>query len=72
MKLEVSVPMQTFVLKGVSTIFENGLYWCHSENLILSALTDEDLRTREKAVDQILKIRNDPTFKALKKRKKTK
>ena len=55
-----------YVLKGVSTIFENGLYWCHSENLILSALADEDSRTREKAVAQILKIRNDPTFKALK------
>ena len=57
-----------YVLKGVSTIFENGFYWCHSENLILSALTDEDSRTREKAVDQMLKIRNDPTFKALKKK----
>ena len=31
----------TYVFKGVSTIFENGLYWCHSENLILSALSDE-------------------------------
>ena len=59
-----------YVLKGVSTIFENGLYCCHSENLILSALTDEDSRTREKAVDQILNIRNDPTFNALKKKRR--
>ena len=57
-----------YVLKGVSTIFENGLdigYLCRLKNLILSALTDEDSRTREKAVDKIVKMYNDPTFKAL-------
>ena len=36
----------------------------------MSALTDEDSRTREKAVDQILNIRNDPTFNALKKKRR--
>ena len=45
----------TYVFKGVSTIFENGLYWCHSENwksflylcsclsVILTLLPDEEL-----------------------------
>ena len=54
-----------YVLKGVSSIFENGLYWCHSENILLSALSDEDSKIREKAVKHILRIRNDSAFKAI-------
>ena len=46
-------------------IWENGLYWLHSENMLLSALSDENQLVRKRAVDQILKIRNDKSFKDL-------
>ena len=49
----------------VKPIWENGLYWLHSENMLLSALSDEDRLVRKRAIDQILKIRNDESFKAL-------
>ena len=55
----------TCVFKAVSSIFENGLFWCHSKNMLLSALSDEDSKIREKAVNQILKIRNDCGFKEI-------
>ena len=43
----------------VLPILENGLYWFHSENLLLSALSDENIKIRRHAVNQILKIRHD-------------
>ena len=55
----------TCVFKAVSSIFENGLFWCHSKNMLLSALSDEDSKIREKAVNQILKIRNDCKFREI-------
>ena len=33
--------------------------WFHSENLLLSALSDENIEIRRHAVNQILKIRHD-------------
>ena len=49
----------------VKPIFENGAYYFHSENLLLAALADERKTIREKAVSQILKIRNDMEIRGL-------
>ena len=53
------------IFSGYKSFPENGLYWGHSENLILSALSDEDSRIREKTVNQILRIWNDSAFKEI-------
>ena len=55
--------LQGIIFSGYKSFPENGLYWGHSENLILSALSDEDSRIREKTVNQILRIWNDSAFK---------
>ena len=46
-------------------IFENGAYWMHSENILLSALSDHDQSIRERAIAQIMKIRHDVDFRKL-------
>ena len=48
----------------VIPIFENGLYHCHSENLLLAVLADSDKAVRRRGIAHILKIRNDESFKA--------
>ena len=47
----------------VRPILDNGTYWAHSENILLSALSDKDVVIRTQAVNQILKIRNNETLK---------
>lgn len=58
--------MQTFpkdIRDAIEPILANGTYWAHSENLLLSALSDSDPTIRAKAVSQILRIRNDGSMK---------
>ena len=53
------------VQKPVMDIFLNGTYWFHSENLLLAGLADQDDDIRNKSVNQIIKIRNNPILKKL-------
>ena len=66
MKELKSIDEDKVVKEEVITIFENGLYWLHSENLLLSALSDPDIKVRQRAVEQILRIRHSEELKELK------
>ena len=55
------------VKTSITPILDNGTYWAHSENILLSALSDPNGAIRKRAITHILKIRNDESFKAHKK-----
>ena len=55
------------VKTSITPILDNGTYWAHSENILLSALSDPNGAIRKRAITHILKKRNDESFKAHKK-----
>jgi hypothetical protein len=60
MKLYLALPQED--KNVVLPIFENGAYYFHSENLLLSMLNDPDKDVRKLAVEKILQIRRNPTI----------
>ena len=51
------------IFEIVKPVLENGSYWFHSENLLLSILGDSRDNAQKRAIDRILQIRNDAELK---------
>ena len=56
--IKVLTQFGSSIFEEIKPILANGSYWFHSENLILSALSDPQREVRSKAVNRIKQIRN--------------
>ena len=48
---------------AILPIFLSGIFWFHSENVLLAALADSSEVRRKRGVDQIIRIRHDADFR---------
>ena len=57
--IKVLTQFESSIFEEIKPILTNGSHWFHSENLILSVLSDPQRDVRSKAVNRIKSIRND-------------
>ena len=57
--IKVLIQFESSIFEEIKPILANGSYWFHSENLILSALSDPQREVRSNAVNRIKQIRYD-------------
>ena len=57
--IKVLTQFESSIFEEIKPILANRSYWFHSENLILSVLSDPQREVRSKDVKRIKQIRND-------------